>query len=33
LVAAGVVSRRRDRRIVLYGRTNVGDALVTGAAV
>lgn len=32
LVAAGVVSRRRDRRSVLYGRTNVGDALVTGAA-
>ena len=31
LVAGGVVSRRRDGRIVLYGRTTLGDALVTGS--
>jgi DNA-binding transcriptional ArsR family regulator len=33
LVAAAVVSRRRDGRIVLYGRTTLGDALVTGSGV
>jgi DNA-binding transcriptional ArsR family regulator len=31
LAKAGLVARQRERRVVLYGRTAVGDAL-TGAA-